>query len=99
MNVIAQLEFKLAYFEAAVQHFSYYAMGIRPEDVEDIKTNTMMHPHAISKVELQRCFNQWEAHWNKCVESQGDNLEIKLMFHLSIISVLINTASILILFS
>ena len=27
MNVIVQLEFELSYFEATVQHFSYYTMG------------------------------------------------------------------------
>ena len=30
VNTIAWLEFELAYFEAAVQHFSHYATGIPP---------------------------------------------------------------------
>ena len=29
LNVIERLEFELAYFEATVQHFSYYATGTR----------------------------------------------------------------------
>ena len=28
VNVIVQLKFQLAYFEAAVQHFNYYTMGL-----------------------------------------------------------------------
>ena len=30
MNVIAQLEFELAYFDAAVQYFNHYATSIPP---------------------------------------------------------------------
>ena len=28
MDVIARLDFELVYFEAAVQHFNHYAMGL-----------------------------------------------------------------------
>ena len=30
MNVIAWLEFELAYFKASIQHFSHYTMGTSP---------------------------------------------------------------------
>ena len=30
VNVIAWVEFELAYFEATVQHFNYYAAGFTP---------------------------------------------------------------------
>ena len=34
MNVLARLEFELAYFEATVQHVSYYAEGLPTKGYE-----------------------------------------------------------------
>ena len=41
---------------------------VRFEDSEDIKRNTMVQLHTLSKVEFQRCFDHWKTLWNKCVE-------------------------------
>ena len=36
MNLIAQLELKLAYYNAAVQHISHYAIGTHPFWYQDM---------------------------------------------------------------
>jgi len=37
---------------------------------EDIKKNVMILK-AISQQEFQKCFQQWQHHWAKCVVTQG----------------------------
>ena len=34
MNLIEQLEFKHAYYDVVIKHFSQYAMGTRSPDLE-----------------------------------------------------------------
>ena len=64
------------------------------EYVEDIKRNTINQFHALSKEEIQRFFDQWKAQWNK---SWGLFSRI-FSFQSVFISVLVNTASVSIIF-
>jgi len=41
--------------------------GRRFDDIEEIQANTMRQMTAITKSDYQRCFCQWQEHWNKCI--------------------------------
>ena len=45
--------------------------------VEDIQANAMRQLRAITKSDYQRCFRQWQEHWNwnKCIQAQGHYFE------------------------
>jgi len=36
---------------------------------EDIQANTTRQLRAITKNDYQRCFRQWQEHWNKCIQA------------------------------
>jgi len=35
----------------------------------------MRQLRAITKSDYQRCFRQWQEHWNKCIQAQGHYFE------------------------
>jgi len=43
--------------------------------VEDIKTNATAEFWKIPKQDFQRCFQQWQERWNKCVCAEGTYFE------------------------
>jgi len=45
--------------------------GSRFNDVEEIHANAVRQMRAITKSDYQRCFCQWQEHWNKCIQAQG----------------------------
>ena len=49
--------------------------GTRFESREDIMRNAMEQLLTIPKTEFQKCFQQWQEHWQKCVHSQGAYFE------------------------
>ena len=49
--------------------------GRRFDYVEDIQANATRQLRAIIKSDYQRCFRQWQEHWNKCIQAhyfEGD---------------------------
>ena len=46
--------------------------GKRFADVSEVKRKVLNN---ISTEEFQKCFQQWEKHWHKCVESRGEYFE------------------------
>jgi hypothetical protein len=49
--------------------------GKRFESREDIIRNETDQLNMIPKEAFQKCFQQWQAHWKKCVHHQGDYVE------------------------
>jgi hypothetical protein len=49
--------------------------GQRFQDIEDIQKNVMMALKAILQQEFQKCFQQWQHHWAKCIAAQVAYLE------------------------
>jgi len=49
--------------------------GRRFDYVEDIQANATRQLRAIKKSDYQRCFRQWQEHWNKCIQPQGHYFE------------------------
>jgi hypothetical protein len=49
--------------------------GTRFESKEDIIANATAGLFAIRKTEFQKCFEQWQERWEKCVHHQGDYFE------------------------
>jgi len=43
--------------------------------VEEIHANAMRLLRAIMRSDYQRCFCQWQEHWNKCIQAQGHHFE------------------------
>jgi transposase len=43
--------------------------------VEDIQANATRQLRAITKSDYQRCFRQWQEHWNKCIQAEGHYFE------------------------
>ena len=46
-------------------------MKRRFDYTEEIQANAMRQLSAITKSDYQRCFCQWQEHWNKCIQAQG----------------------------
>jgi len=44
-------------------------------DVSEAKKKTLEFLNSISTEELQKCFQQWEKRWHRCIESKGDYFE------------------------
>ena len=42
------------------------------ENVQVIVTRTL---NSISVEDFQRCYGEWQQHWTRCIESQGDYYE------------------------
>ena len=49
VNIIAQLEFELAYYESTVQHFNYYAIGTIPLSCDSMGGITYQNLNKIYK--------------------------------------------------
>ena len=49
--------------------------GKRFESSEDIESSTTDILKAISKEDFQKCFQQWQERWNKCVCAEGQYFE------------------------
>jgi len=43
---------------------------LRYQDIEDIQKNVVMALKAIPQQEFQKCFQQWQHHWAKCMSAQ-----------------------------
>jgi hypothetical protein len=48
----------------------------RFQDVEDIHKNVMMALKAIPHQKSQKCFQQWQHHWAKCIAAQGEYVKL-----------------------
>jgi hypothetical protein len=46
--------------------------GPRFQDIEDIRKNVMTALKAIPWQEFQKCHQQWQNHWAKCIAAQGE---------------------------
>jgi len=44
-------------------------------DVSKVKQKTLEVLNNISIEEFQKCFQQWDKHWYKCIESKGEYFE------------------------
>jgi hypothetical protein len=44
-------------------------------DVSEVKKKTLEVLNNISTEEFQKCFQQWEKRWYKCIESKGEYFE------------------------
>jgi len=49
--------------------------GKRFADVSEVKKKTLEVLKNISTEEFQKCFQQWEKCWCKCIESKGEYFE------------------------
>jgi hypothetical protein len=49
--------------------------GHRFEAMEDIKWNSTKTLLDILKEEFEKCFQQWQKHWAKCVAAEGNYVE------------------------
>ena len=49
--------------------------GKRFADVSELKKKTLEVLNNISTEEFQKCFQQWEKRWYKCIESKGQYFE------------------------
>jgi len=43
--------------------------GHRFDDIEEIQTNMTRQMRAITKIDYQSCFCQWQESWNKCIQA------------------------------
>jgi hypothetical protein len=50
--------------------------GQRFQDIEDIQKNLMKALEAIPQQEYQKCFQQWQHHWAKCIAALGGTLKV-----------------------
>ena len=46
--------------------------GKRLTDVSEVKNKTLEVLNNIGTEKFQKCFQQWEKRWSKCIESKGD---------------------------
>jgi histone-lysine N-methyltransferase SETMAR len=49
--------------------------GSRFDDVDTIKMNATQQLHSVEKNDFQKCFQQWQERWTKCIVSDGDYFE------------------------
>ena len=49
--------------------------GKRFADVSEVKNRTLEVLNNISTEEFQKCFQQWEKRWYKCIELKGEYFE------------------------
>jgi hypothetical protein len=45
--------------------------GRRFQDVTDIQEQSLTDLHAIPKSQFQRCFQQWQKRWTRCINGRG----------------------------
>ena len=56
-------------------HMKWQMKGERFADVSEVKKKTLEVLNNISTEEFQKCFQQWEKRWYKCIESKGEYFE------------------------
>jgi hypothetical protein len=56
-------------------HLKMQLKGTQFDSRDDIIWNITAKLYSIRKVAFQKCFEQWQNHWEKCVQSQGDYFE------------------------
>jgi hypothetical protein len=49
--------------------------GKRYAEVSEVKKETLEVLNNISIEDFQKCFQQWEKHWYKCIELKGEYFE------------------------
>ncbi|PNF23469.1 Mariner Mos1 transposase [Cryptotermes secundus] len=49
--------------------------GKRFRDVDEVKENTLKALNSIQPQEFQHCFEQWQKHWDKCINAHGQYFE------------------------
>jgi histone-lysine N-methyltransferase SETMAR len=49
--------------------------GRRFTSIDDIKSESVKELKAITKIEFQKCFEDWKKRWHKCIISEGDYFE------------------------
>jgi len=49
--------------------------GRRFTSIDDIKSASLKELKAISKIEFEKCFEDWKKRWHKCIISNGDYFE------------------------
>jgi hypothetical protein len=49
--------------------------GLRFQDTEDIKRNVVTVLEAVLQQGFQKCFQQWQHRWAKCIAAQGEYFE------------------------
>jgi hypothetical protein len=49
--------------------------GRRFQDVTEIQEQSLTVLHAIPKSQFQRCFQQWQTRWTRCINSEGEYFE------------------------
>ena len=49
--------------------------GSRFDDVDTIKMNATQQLNNVTEEDFQRCFQQWQERWRKCIVSEGDYFE------------------------
>jgi hypothetical protein len=47
----------------------------RFQDVTEIQEQSLIVLHAIPKSQFQRCFQQWQKRWTRCINSEGEHFE------------------------
>jgi hypothetical protein len=56
-------------------HLKMQLKGTRFDLRDNIIWNTMAKLYSIRKEAFQKCFEQWQNHWEKCVQLLGDYFE------------------------
>jgi hypothetical protein len=49
--------------------------GRRFQDIENIQRNVMAALKVIPQQEFQKCLQQWQHHWDKCIAAEGEYFE------------------------
>jgi hypothetical protein len=49
--------------------------GKRFYDIDTIKENMLKHLRSVLKDSIEKYFQQWQNCWQKCVASEGENIE------------------------
>jgi len=50
--------------------------GRRFQDIEDIEKNVTAALKAIPQQEFEKCFQQWQHRWSKCIVAEGEYFEV-----------------------
>jgi hypothetical protein len=56
-------------------HLKMQLKGTRFDSRDDLIRNATAKLYSIRKEAFQKCFEQWQNRWEKCVQSQGDYFE------------------------
>jgi hypothetical protein len=49
--------------------------GRRFQNVTEIQEQSLAALNAIPKSQFQRCFQQWQKRWTRCINSEGEYFE------------------------